>query len=947
MPTVRSGPSPTTTSRGDIDTVIARHARGPRRDGGRPFRRRRRAGRRRPPDRHAGVTLAGRARHRPGATRPDLVTETPGIACRARTGAPTPARSTTRFYDLVEARFRRLMRDNPVAGHVLRHPRLRRPARRRRPRGAARRARRGPRHLARDRGARPGGAVPARPLRARPRDPQPPRGRSSRPTSCGSGSAGHWRSTPSATACSCCSPAITRRSPSVSTRSPAGSRRCRRYLEEARTRSTEPQVRLWQRIEIESAGGAADPVRRDRRRRAGRPRAGGAAAAGAGRSRPAAVEVDLCTTWLEGTLADGDRRLAASAASVHDADGRAPRVRRPRCRRDPGARLARSWPRSMRRGPPRPARSTRTPTRPRSSAGSRPTTRRRSRRRSRRTGWRCVGRAPPDRARPRQRPRRRAHRRHRDARVPAQRRPVRGLLLAGAFDRDSKGIYVVTPSVDDDPNAMREHNRASISNTSIHEAYPGHHLQLDVARRHPSLTRLLADAPEFVEGWGMYSELMMREQGFDDAPDFRVVLHTDAIWRACRIILDVRLHRGELDGRRGDRLPGRADRASSGPTPAPRSTGTRTARPTRCRTCSAGRCSSSCGPTSSGGSATRSRSGPSTTRCCATGRCRSASIAACSPARAPDRVLVIPSIDLEGGRSRVVYWPGASAGIGAPTDRPDRIVERLVDAGRALIHLVDFDGARTGGPPTSRRSARSRRASAVPLQLAGGLEAAEAIQLAFAAGATRVVLTTAIADRPDDLRACLAVAGDWLAVGLDPRPERLAAFPWRRPAPPTVDALVEELVGAGVARFVLAHGGIDPGPRAGAFGSFGRTMPRSSSPAGSATSTASAACAIPAPPASSSVRRSSPGPSTFPQPWRPPHDPALHPLVLAGRRRRPALRRVHGWRAPAAPIGGDARRPRRTVRRPPKAATARRPAGAAGRRRDADGDDRDRPGRRS
>ena len=74
---------------------------------------------------------------------------------------------------------------------------------------------------------------------------------------------------------------------------------------------------------------------------------------------------------------------------------------------------------------------------------------------------------------------------------------------------------------------MREHNRSSISNTSIHEAYPGHHLQLAVANRHPSLTRLLTDAPEFVEGWGMYSEQMMREQGFDDGPD-------------------VRMHRGEL-----------------------------------------------------------------------------------------------------------------------------------------------------------------------------------------------------------------------------------------------------------------------------------------------------------------------------------------------------------------------------------------------------------------
>jgi uncharacterized protein (DUF885 family) len=124
--------------------------------------------------------------------------------------------------------------------------------------------------------------------------------------------------------------------------------------------------------------------------------------------------------------------------------------------------------------------------------------------------------------------------------------PFAAYFSPAAFDRDSKGVYIVTPSVHDDAGAIREHNRASISNTSIHEAYPGHHLQLDAARRHPSLTRLLTDAPEFVEGWGMYSELMMREQGFDDAPEFRVMLHTDAIWRACRIILDVRLHRGEI-----------------------------------------------------------------------------------------------------------------------------------------------------------------------------------------------------------------------------------------------------------------------------------------------------------------------------------------------------------------------------------------------------------------
>ncbi|HEX6868300.1 MAG TPA: HisA/HisF-related TIM barrel protein, partial [Candidatus Limnocylindrales bacterium] len=171
---------------------------------------------------------------------------------------------------------------------------------------------------------------------------------------------------------------------------------------------------------------------------------------------------------------------------------------------------------------------------------------------------------------------------------------------------------------------------------------------------------------------------------------------------------------------------------------------------------------------------------------------------------------VIPSIDIQKGRSRIVYWPGAAEGVGAPTDRAERIVERLVAQGARLIHLVDFEGAVAGSPANLDAVGAIASRSAVPLQLAGGVDSADAIRLAFAAGATRVVLTTAIADRPADLRACLDVGGDWLAVGLDPRPERLAAFPWQRATPPTPEAIVGELVGAGVARFVLTHGGTDP-----------------------------------------------------------------------------------------------------------------------------------------
>jgi phosphoribosylformimino-5-aminoimidazole carboxamide ribotide isomerase len=171
---------------------------------------------------------------------------------------------------------------------------------------------------------------------------------------------------------------------------------------------------------------------------------------------------------------------------------------------------------------------------------------------------------------------------------------------------------------------------------------------------------------------------------------------------------------------------------------------------------------------------------------------------------------VIPAIDLRGGRSRVVYWPGAAAGTGTPTDRPERIAEQFVGMGARILHLVDFDGAQQARPVNLEAVGVVARRVAVPLQLAGGLEEADHVRLAFAAGATRVVLSVAIAERPDALRECLSVAGDWLAVGLDPRPERLAAFPWQRTTPPTLDTLVEELVAGGVRRLVLSHGGASP-----------------------------------------------------------------------------------------------------------------------------------------
>ena len=157
-----------------------------------------------------------------------------------------------------------------------------------------------------------------------------------------------------------------------------------------------------------------------------------------------------------------------------------------------------------------------------------------------------------------------------------------------------------------------------------------------------------------------------------------------------------------------------------------------------------------------------------------------------------------------------MFWPGASTGVGAPTDRPERIAETFVASGARLIHLVDFEGARTGRPVNLEAVGAIASRVAIPIQVAGGVDAADGIRLAFAAGATRVVVSMAVADDPAALAAGLEVAGDWLAVGLDPRPERLAAFPWRRGGRPTLAEIVGELADRGVSRFVLAHGGSTP-----------------------------------------------------------------------------------------------------------------------------------------
>ncbi len=166
---------------------------------------------------------------------------------------------------------------------------------------------------------------------------------------------------------------------------------------------------------------------------------------------------------------------------------------------------------------------------------------------------------------------------------------------------------------------------------------------------------------------------------------------------------------------------------------------------------------------------------------------------------------LIPSIDLSAGRSRLVFWPGASTGRGTPTDRPEQIARHFVSLGAPLLHLVDLDGAARGVPANVTAVTAISREVAVPLQLAGGVDGPEQIELAFAAGATRVVIPAwSVAEDAERLRACVRAAGDWLAVGLDARSERLRDYPWRG-QPRTMAELIDHFAAEDVRRMVISH----------------------------------------------------------------------------------------------------------------------------------------------
>lgn len=125
--------------------------------------------------------------------------------------------------------------------------------------------------------------------------------------------------------------------------------------------------------------------------------------------------------------------------------------------------------------------------------------------------------------------------------------PFAAYLSPSPKDPNQVGYYYVTPVNDDE--LLREHNWVGLENTSVHESYPGHHLQFSVANSLPAastLPRLMNESSVFYEGWALYCEQLMQEQGFLKSREHRFVMLKDRLWRALRIIIDVKTQTGKM-----------------------------------------------------------------------------------------------------------------------------------------------------------------------------------------------------------------------------------------------------------------------------------------------------------------------------------------------------------------------------------------------------------------
>ena len=129
----------------------------------------------------------------------------------------------------------------------------------------------------------------------------------------------------------------------------------------------------------------------------------------------------------------------------------------------------------------------------------------------------------------------------------------RGVAVAycdspGPLDKGQSTFYAVSPIPDDwtpeqVDSFLREYNTRSIDELTVHEAMPGHFVQLAHANHHTSTLRAVLQSGPFVEGWAVYTEKVMADEGYrDNDPLYRLIQQKWYLRAVANAILDQAIH---------------------------------------------------------------------------------------------------------------------------------------------------------------------------------------------------------------------------------------------------------------------------------------------------------------------------------------------------------------------------------------------------------------------
>ena len=122
----------------------------------------------------------------------------------------------------------------------------------------------------------------------------------------------------------------------------------------------------------------------------------------------------------------------------------------------------------------------------------------------------------------------------------------------GPLERSGKTFFAVEPTPKDwskerKASFFREYNNCMVRDLTVHEAMPGHYLQLAHANQFqaPTLVRAIFRSGTFIEGWAVYCEQMMAEQGYG-GPEVKMEQLKMRLRVICNAILDQSIHAGNM-----------------------------------------------------------------------------------------------------------------------------------------------------------------------------------------------------------------------------------------------------------------------------------------------------------------------------------------------------------------------------------------------------------------